>query len=122
MINEYKRLTKKQASYWLSEAWGQHIPEKNVRLRGDWMFVYSADYDEVECIYQPCGNDLWGEPWTVIAVEQSPFAIKDKDKVAELIDDLTKIEYKYNDNYTYTSKYKYKHKYRSKDTCAYYYN
>ena len=90
MINEYKRLTKKEATFWLSEAWGQHIPEKNVRLRGDWMFVYSADYDEVECIYQPCGNDLWGEPWTVIAVEQSPFAIKDKDKVAELIDDLNK--------------------------------
>jgi hypothetical protein len=90
MSNEYKRLTKKQAAYWISEAWGQHIPEKNVRTRGDWMFVYSAEYDEVDCIYQPCGGDLSGESWDSIPWGKSPFAIKDKDKVAELIDDLNK--------------------------------
>ena len=89
-MNEYKRLTKKQATYWLSEAWGKNIPEKNVRTRGDWMFVYSADYDEVECIYQPCGGDLSGESWDSIPWEKSPFVIKDKDKIAKLIDDLNK--------------------------------
>ena len=48
------KLTIKQATHWLSEAWGQEIKARDVKLRG-------------EC-------DLWAETWSSITLEKSPFS------------------------------------------------
>ena len=77
------RMTQADARRWICEAWGRDIPEKDVRLRGDWLFVRVDD--EVECVHAPNSGDIWGEPWDVIGLEDSPFVPKNETAVAASI-------------------------------------
>ena len=96
MEPKFKNLTVKQAAYWLSEAWGEPIDAKNMRLRGNWMFVRNRIGAEVVCVPVPRGNDLHCEPWTDIKYDASPFVIKDKATIQQMLDKLD-ADYGYND-------------------------
>jgi len=76
-------MTQADARRWIREAWGTDIPAKDVRLRGDWLFVRVDD--EVECVHAPNSGDIWGEPWDVISLEDSPFVPKNEKAVASSI-------------------------------------
>lgn len=79
MSDAYKRMTQADARRWICEAWGRAIPVSDVKLRGEWLFVRVDD--EVECVHMPNSGDLWGEPWDVINLEDSPFVPKNKTAV-----------------------------------------
>ena len=83
-MTTYTRLTKAQARLWISEAWGRDISINNVKLRGDWLFVRDPeeDEDEVECIYRPKSGDMWGEPWDMVRLADSPFVAHNDEAVA----------------------------------------
>jgi hypothetical protein len=87
------KLTRKHASFLFLKARRKGVWAKNVRLRGDWMFIKARDdlrLIEIECIYQPFCNSL-GESWGTIPWEKSPFVEKNKKKIAQLIDNLNKL-------------------------------
>jgi hypothetical protein len=78
----YKRLTRAEAQLWISEAWGRSISIKNVKLRGDWLFIREPEWpDEVDCIHMPKSGDIWAEPWDGIRLEDSPFTPRNKEAV-----------------------------------------
>ena len=78
----YKRLTRAEARLWISEAWGRSISIKNVKLRGDWLFIREPEWpDEVDCIHMPKSGDIWAEPWDGIRLEDSPFTPRNKEAV-----------------------------------------
>ena len=83
-MTTYTRLTKAEARLWISEAWGRDISINNVKLRGDWLFVRDPeeDEDEVECIYRPKSGDMWGEPWDMVRLADSPFVAHNDEAVA----------------------------------------
>jgi len=81
------RMTQADARRWIREAWGTDIPAKDVRLRGDWLFVRVDD--EVECVHAPNSGDIWGEPWDVISLEDSPFVPKNEKAV---VDSIVKLD------------------------------
>lgn len=67
------KLTVKQAAHWISEAWGRPIGPGRCRLRGNWLFVKDPNENDIDCIHNPKGGDIWGEPWTNIPEKLSPF-------------------------------------------------
>ena len=86
MVTARKKLTKAQAQLWLSEAWGRSISIKNIKLRGDWLFVRDIDEishyaDEVDCIHRPMSGDIYAEPYDCIRLEDSPFVPNNKEAV-----------------------------------------
>jgi hypothetical protein len=49
-----RQLDPKLAAYWLSEAWGEDIPQSHVRVRKGWLFVRYPNYiDDKASIYDP---------------------------------------------------------------------
>ena len=80
------KITVKQAAYWLSEAWGRNVPASRCRLRGNWLFVDDPHEKHIDCIYSPMGGDMWGEPWTEINWEDSPFNPKWDKGILEKLD------------------------------------
>ena len=86
MVTARKKLTKAQAQLWLSEAWGRSISIKNIKLRGDWLFVRDIDEishyaDEVDCIHRPMSGDIYAEPYDTIRLADSPFVPNNKEAV-----------------------------------------
>ena len=86
MVTARKKITKAQAQLWLSEAWGRSISIKNIKLRGDWLFVRDIDEishyaDEVDCIHRPMSGDIYAEPYDCIRLEDSPFVPNNKEAV-----------------------------------------
>ena len=77
------RMTQADARRWIREAWGTDIPASDVKLREDWLFVRVDD--EVECVHAPNSGDIWGEPWDVISLKDSPFVPKNDTAVAASI-------------------------------------
>jgi hypothetical protein len=67
------KLTIKAATFWLSEHWGIEIETRDVKLRGEWLFWRDREYGDVECIYNPKNDGLWGETWAGITLEESPW-------------------------------------------------
>mgnify|MGYP003677278927 FL=1 len=84
-----KQLSRKDAAHWLSEAWGQEIRPAQVRHLGNWLFHHDPEYpNDVDCIHAPKSGDIWAETWDVINFSDSPFAEKDKSKLANTITKL----------------------------------
>ena len=96
------KITVKQAAHWVSEAWGRDIPARRCRLRGNWLFVDDPCENDIDCLYagltrfgrlyapncEHCGSsgNLWGEPWTAINWEDSPFNPKWDKGILEKLD------------------------------------
>jgi hypothetical protein len=54
-----KQLDAKLAAYWLSEAWGEDIPQSRVRVRKGWLFVRYPDYiDDRASISDPTWDGM----------------------------------------------------------------
>jgi hypothetical protein len=82
------KLSRKDAAYWLNEAWApeNEILPRHVRLAGDWLFYHDPDYPkDVSCIHDPKGGDLCAEPYCDIPFADSPFVEKDKTKLAKTL-------------------------------------
>ena len=48
------QLDVKTAAYWLSEAWGENIPQSHVRVRKNWLFVRYPNYiDDKQSLFDP---------------------------------------------------------------------
>jgi hypothetical protein len=84
-----KKLSRKDAALWLSEAWGRDdIRPRHVRHLGNWLFVddpQDTRSGEVECIHAPKSGDIWAEPWSGIPFIESPFVEKDQAKLAKTL-------------------------------------
>ena len=82
MVTARKKITKAQAQLWISEAWGRSISLKDVKLRGDWLFIREPEWpDEVDCIHMPMSGDIYAEPYDTIRLADSPFAPNNKEAV-----------------------------------------
>ena len=54
-----KQLDAKLAAYWLSEAWGEDIPQSHVRVRKGWLFVRYPNYiDDDASLHDPTWDGI----------------------------------------------------------------
>jgi hypothetical protein len=92
-----KKLSRKEAAYWLNEAWApeNEILPSHVRLAGDWLFYNNPEYPNdlngiksVTCMHSPKGGDIWAEPWSDIPYADSPFGEKDPAKIDATLEKL----------------------------------
>ena len=96
MVNtthKFKLDEKKRVALWMSEAHGTWYEPEEIKIRHGWIFCGSnedyPDKDEIECIFLPHGNDIYGEPWGAVSLKYSPFVEKDNTKIREMCSDLT---------------------------------
>ena len=112
-----QKLDVKTASHWLSEAWGEEIPQSWIRVHKKWLLIRSPRYiydrysiksrrigweAEVDCVRAPMpladhpgmvrSNDISAEPWTGIKYEDSPFIPRNKASTDEV---MAAVESKY---------------------------
>ena len=86
---KFTKLTAKKAALWVGEAWGRDISPRDVRIRNNWVFIRDHEFpNECDVLFSPHGNDLHGEPWSAVAMERSPFIVKDTDEITALTDKL----------------------------------
>jgi hypothetical protein len=57
LIDTAHQIDVKTAAYWLSEAWGEDIPQSHIRVRKNWLFVRYPNYiDDKASLKDPAWN------------------------------------------------------------------
>ena len=86
--------TKEDIALCFGERTGLFVEPKEIRVRGNWLFYRSPDYDEIDC-YRAAharydSGVLCMEPWDDCTLEESPFIPNNNDKVSKTLERLDK--------------------------------